>query len=233
MDSRRNYADSDSNDGHLGVRSDREWRRQYGPAIGAEVVQRLPCGWRRGSRSLRLRTQLCFDRGNVFQYWRTELEEACKTTVTVSRSPWYSRKSTVPGLRRGRQELAAGTLTPLILVRIQVPQPVIKCLSGEPIVFDLTGFPNLAFNTIWAEMVSFVISAAAVTAPFGVFRGLPNCQPVAAGPLNGPSRPTVSMLSRDIGDEVAKLCSGKPIAQGGRSSRRVRLDGLDGRFRQG
>jgi hypothetical protein len=29
----------------------------------------------------------------------------------------------VPGLRRGKQELAAGTLTPSILVRIQVPQP--------------------------------------------------------------------------------------------------------------
>jgi hypothetical protein len=29
---------------------------------------------------------------------------------------------TVPGLRRGKQELAAGTLTPSILVRIQVPQ---------------------------------------------------------------------------------------------------------------
>ena len=61
------------NDGHLGPRSDREWRRQYGPAIGAEVVQRLPCGWRRGCRSLRLRAQLCFDRGKVFQYWRTKL----------------------------------------------------------------------------------------------------------------------------------------------------------------
>jgi hypothetical protein len=29
----------------------------------------------------------------------------------------------VPGLTRGKQELAARTLTPLILVRIQVPQP--------------------------------------------------------------------------------------------------------------
>jgi hypothetical protein len=37
--SQRHSADSDSNDGHLGPRSDREWRRQYGPAIGAEVVQ--------------------------------------------------------------------------------------------------------------------------------------------------------------------------------------------------
>jgi hypothetical protein len=36
---------------------------------------------------------------------------------------WYSRRSTVPGLRRDKQELAARTLTPLILVRIQVPQP--------------------------------------------------------------------------------------------------------------
>ena len=29
----------------------------------------------------------------------------------------------MPGLTRGKQELAARTLTPLILVRIQVPQP--------------------------------------------------------------------------------------------------------------
>ena len=36
---------------------------------------------------------------------------------------WYSRRSTVPGLRRGKQELAARNLTPLILVRIHVPQP--------------------------------------------------------------------------------------------------------------
>jgi hypothetical protein len=59
------------------------WRRQYGPAIGAEVVQRFSIGGLN----------------------------------------WYSRRSTVPGLRRGKQELAAGTLTPLIMVRIQVPQP--------------------------------------------------------------------------------------------------------------
>jgi uncharacterized protein YjbJ (UPF0337 family) len=43
---------------------------------------------------------------NVFQYWRTKLVFAQE-----------------PGLRRGKQELAARTLTPLILVRIQVPQP--------------------------------------------------------------------------------------------------------------
>ena len=59
-------------DGHLGPRSDREWRRQYGRQL-ARVVQRLTCGWRRGCRSLRLRAQLCFDRGKVFQYWRIKL----------------------------------------------------------------------------------------------------------------------------------------------------------------
>jgi hypothetical protein len=31
----------------------------------------------------------------------------------------------VPGLRRGKQDLTARTLTPLILVRIQVPQPIL------------------------------------------------------------------------------------------------------------
>jgi hypothetical protein len=77
-----NSADSDSNDGHLGARSDREWRRQYGPAIGAEVVQRLPCGWRRGV----LIAEMCFSIGGL---------------------NWYSRRSTVPGLRRGKQELVA------------------------------------------------------------------------------------------------------------------------------
>ena len=81
-----NSADSDSNDGHLGPRSDREWRRQYGPAIGAEVVQRLPCGWRRGCRSLR--AKLCFDRGNVFQYWRTKLEEACVSCFAPQIPAW-------------------------------------------------------------------------------------------------------------------------------------------------
>src|ERR1700726_1807345 len=75
-----NSADSDSNDGHLGPRLDREWRRQYGPAIGAEV--------RRGCRSLRLRAQLCFDRGNVFQYWRTKLEEACVGCFAPQVSRW-------------------------------------------------------------------------------------------------------------------------------------------------
>src|SRR5580692_11884445 len=56
--------------------------------IGAEVVQRLPCGWRRGCRSLRLRAQLCFDRGNVFQYWRTKLEEACVGCFAPQISGW-------------------------------------------------------------------------------------------------------------------------------------------------
>src|ERR1700682_2534506 len=84
--SQMNSADSDSNDGHFGPRSDREWRRQYGPAIGAEVVQRLPCGWRRGCRSLR--AKLCFDRGNVFQYWRTKLEEACVSCFAPQIPAW-------------------------------------------------------------------------------------------------------------------------------------------------
>src|ERR1700726_435829 len=100
-----NSADSDSNDGHLGPRSDREWRRQYGPAIGAEVVQRLPCGWRRGCRSLR--AKLCFDRGNVFQYWRTKLVFAQEHGA---------------GLEAWQTRTRCETLTPLILVRIHVPQ---------------------------------------------------------------------------------------------------------------
>src|ERR1700680_2152801 len=56
------------------------------PAIGAEVVQRLPCGWRRGCRSLR--AQRCFDRGNVFQYWRTKLEEACVSWFAPQIPAW-------------------------------------------------------------------------------------------------------------------------------------------------
>jgi hypothetical protein len=66
----------------------------------------MPCGWRPGCRSLRLRAQLCFDRGNVFQYWRTNLDDACAGSFAPQisgwndsdgRSPWYSR--TVLGLR--------------------------------------------------------------------------------------------------------------------------------------
>src|ERR1700730_12533049 len=74
--SQMNSADSDSN----------ERRRQYGSAIGAEVVQRLPCGWRRGCRSFR--AKLCFDRGNVFQYWRTKLEEACVSCFAPQIPAW-------------------------------------------------------------------------------------------------------------------------------------------------
>src|ERR1700726_3696842 len=83
--------------------------------MGQQLAQKwcsVPCGWRRGCRSLRLRAQLCFDRGKAFQYWRTKLEQACVdcsrhkypvgTTVTVS------RLAPVPGLRGGKQELAAG-----------------------------------------------------------------------------------------------------------------------------
>jgi hypothetical protein len=49
----------------------------------------------------------------------------------------YSRRSTVPGLRRGKQDLTARTLTPSILVRIQVPQP--RILPISPHIF---GFGN-------------------------------------------------------------------------------------------
>jgi hypothetical protein len=46
---------------------------------------------------------------------RPVLEADERLLVTVSRSPWYwySRRSTVPGLGRGKQELATGTLTPV------------------------------------------------------------------------------------------------------------------------
>ena len=45
-------------------------------------------GWGRGCRSLRLRAQLCFDRGNVFQYWRTKLEQACAGCFAPQISGW-------------------------------------------------------------------------------------------------------------------------------------------------
>src|SRR3984893_5836626 len=83
--------------------------------IGAEVVRRLPCGWRRGCRSLRLRAQLCFDRGNVFQYWRTKLVFAQEHGA---------------GLEAWQTRTRCETLTPLILVRIHVPQPGIPVFSG-------------------------------------------------------------------------------------------------------
>jgi hypothetical protein len=38
--------------------------------------------------SLPLRAQLCFDRGNVFQYWRTKLEEACVGCFASQISGW-------------------------------------------------------------------------------------------------------------------------------------------------
>ena len=62
-----------------------------------------------------LRAQLCFDRGNVFQYWRTKLVFAQEHGAGLE--AWQTRT---------RRE----TLTPLILVRIQVPQPgvVLKSL---------------------------------------------------------------------------------------------------------
>src|SRR5580692_11523482 len=81
--------------------------RPVWPAIGAEVVQRLPCGWRRGCRSLR--AKLCFDRGNVFQYWRTKLVFAQEHGA---------------GLEAWQTRTRCETLTPLILVRIHVRQPI-------------------------------------------------------------------------------------------------------------
>ena len=106
MASQGHSADSDSNDGHLGARSDREWRRQYGPAIGAEVVQ--VTAMRLAPRMPKLRAQLCFDRGNVFQYWRTKLVFAQEHGA---------------GLEAWQTRTRCETLTPLIMVRIQVPQP--------------------------------------------------------------------------------------------------------------
>jgi hypothetical protein len=90
--SQMNSADSDSNDGHLGPRSDREWRRQYGPqlaqkwcgdchAVGAEDAEAY------GSvPNFVLIAEMCFSIGGL---------------------NLYSRRSTVPGLRRGKQELVA------------------------------------------------------------------------------------------------------------------------------
>jgi hypothetical protein len=43
----------------------------------------------------------------------------------------------VPGLRRGKQDLTARTLTPLILVRIQVPQPYNLVISRHVVSFRL------------------------------------------------------------------------------------------------
>ena len=54
--------------------------------------------------------------------------------MKLARSP---QDSTVPGLRRGKQELAAGTLTPLILVRIQVPQPYNQVILPHFVSFRL------------------------------------------------------------------------------------------------
>src|SRR3984893_18565543 len=84
--SQMNSADSDSNDGHLGPRSDREWRRQYGQQLAQKWCSETASGWRRGCRSLR--AKLCFDRGNVFQYWRTKLEEACVSWFAPQIPAW-------------------------------------------------------------------------------------------------------------------------------------------------
>jgi hypothetical protein len=112
-----------------------------GCRLSVRRLTRELCGRIRPARSarLRLRAQLCFDRGNVFQYWRTKLEQACVGCFAPQISGWNNSdgeppalefaRSTVPGVGRGKQELAAGTLTPSILVRIQVPQPGILLKS--------------------------------------------------------------------------------------------------------
>ena len=76
----------------------------------------------------------------------------------------------MPGLRRGKQELAAETLTPSILVRIQVPQPVIKYLILHMLLSfweayflaNLRGLPVSCPKRFAAETVARAISAATV-----------------------------------------------------------------------
>jgi hypothetical protein len=108
-----NSADSDSNDGHLGARSDVNGDASMGQqlaqkwcsdchAVGAEDAEAyVP--------SFVLIAEMCFSIGGL---------------------NWYSRRSTVPGLRRGKQDLTARTLTPSILVRILVAQPGSPVFSG-------------------------------------------------------------------------------------------------------
>ena len=72
------------------------------------------------------------DRGNVFQYWRTKLEEACVGCFAPQISGWNDSDGELAlviaqehgaGLEASQTRTRRGTLTPLILVRIQVPQP--------------------------------------------------------------------------------------------------------------
>jgi hypothetical protein len=69
-------------------------------------------------------------RANSIQYWQTKLEEACVGCFAPQISGWNDSDGELAlvfaqehGAGRGKQELAAGTLTPSILVRIHVPQP--------------------------------------------------------------------------------------------------------------
>src|SRR5580704_14742270 len=136
--SQRHSADSDSNGGHLGprqiVNGDASMDQQLAQkwcndchAVGAEDAEAY------GSvPSFVLIAAMCSSIGG--RNWSRLAQAVSRhkypvgTTVTVSRWPGYSHRSTVPGLGRGKQELAAGTLTPLILVRIRVPPPVITYL---------------------------------------------------------------------------------------------------------
>jgi hypothetical protein len=61
------------------------------PSVAAAYFLVLASAWaarRRGCPSLRLRAQLCFDRGNVFRYWRTKLEEAYAGCFAPQISGW-------------------------------------------------------------------------------------------------------------------------------------------------
>jgi hypothetical protein len=82
---------------------------------------------------------LCFDRGNVFQYWRTKLVFAQEHGAGLA--AWQTRT------RRG-------TLTPLFLVRIQVPQPYNTdravrrgCCASDPWRATLSVRSNLDFGS--------------------------------------------------------------------------------------
>jgi hypothetical protein len=121
---------------------------------------------------------------------------------------------------------SCATLTPSIL-----GPPANYYVSSEPILSELAGFPGLTFNTIWAETVSRVISVAAVRKflrrPFGFSQAFQS----KVSETNGLD----VVLPRDIGAEVAKLCSG----QADRARRQVEQEGkarrferTGGRFRQ-
>src|SRR5580692_9819984 len=116
--SQMNSADSDSNDGHLGPRSDREWRRQYGPhlaqkwcndchAVGAEDAEAY------GSvPSFVLIAEMCSSIGGL--NWSRLAQAVSRhkypvgTTVTVSRlAPVFAQEHGT-GLEGWQTRTAAG-----------------------------------------------------------------------------------------------------------------------------